>query len=111
MARVTPLTLDENNDETLDLTVTADTLIDPDQASFELVIKASASADDADGTTLTDADGITVTSTEPAKTIALTADIPASVLETPGTRFWRLDVIVSGKRGTAMYGPLRIRDL
>lgn len=111
MARVTPLTLDENNDETVDLTVTADALIDPNQATFELVIKASAAADDADGTTLTDEDGLTVTSTEPSKTIALTANIPASVLETPGTRFWRLDVIVDGKRGTAMYGPLRIRDL
>lgn len=111
MARVTPLTLDENNDETIDLTVTADALIDPDQATFELVIKAAPSADDADGTTLTGGDGLTVISTEPAKTIVLTANIPASVLETPGTRFWRLDVIVDGKRGTAMYGPLRIRDL
>jgi hypothetical protein len=111
VARVTPLTLDENNDETIDLTVTADVTIDPAQATFELYIKTSATEDDADGTKLTDGDGLTVTSTEPAKTIALTADIPASALATPGTRFWRLDVIVDGKRGTAMYGPLRIRDL
>ena len=111
MADVVPLAVNERNDPTIDLTVTADTPIDPATATFELYIKASADTDDADGTKLTRGDGLTVTSTSPARTIVLTADIPASLLDTPGTRWWRLDVIVSGKRGTAMYGPLKIRDL
>jgi hypothetical protein len=111
MTSVVPLTVNERNDPTIDLTAMASSLIDPDQASFEMVIKASKDADDSDGLVLTVGDGLTVISTEPAKAIDLVAEIPASALEDPGTRFWRLDVIVGGKRGTAMYGPLRIRDL
>jgi hypothetical protein len=105
-----PLTLDQGNDETVDLTVIGSSAIDPDQAVFEFYIKDSAETAD-DAPLLTGGAGLTVVSTEPATTIALTAEVPASALATPGTRFWKLDVIVGGKRRTAMYGPLRIRDL
>lgn len=111
MTSLVPLTLNERNDPTVDLTASASSPIDPAQATFEMYIKDSETTDDGDATVITVGNGLTIISTEPAKTIDLTAEIPASELNTPGKRFWRLDVIVSGKRGTVMYGPLRIRDL
>jgi hypothetical protein len=112
MARLLPLTLNEDNDETVDLTVTSNVFLTVADCTFELVIKASADADDEDGTVLTVGDGITVVTTAPtATTVALTATVPAADLAAPGRLFWRLDLLVGGQRHTALYGPLTIRNL
>lgn len=112
MARLLPLTLNEDNDETVALTVTSPVTLTVADCTFELLIKASADADDGEATTLTVGAGLTVdTTAATATTIALTAAVPASDLAAPGRRFWRLDLLLSGARHTCLYGPLTIRDL
>ncbi len=112
MATLKPLTLNESNDETVDLTITSPVSLTLADCSYELLIKASADADDDDATVLTVGDGLTVDTTAPAATsIDLTATIPAADLATPGRLFWRMDLLVGGARHTSMYGPLTIRDL
>jgi hypothetical protein len=110
MARLVPLTLNENNYETVHLTVTSDVLIDPATAVFEMLIKDSPDAADDDATVL-NGDAITVITTESAKVIYLDAEVPPTAIATPGERFWRLDVLIDDKPHAALYGPLTIRNL
>ncbi|MCW2915513.1 MAG: hypothetical protein JWN52_3581 [Actinomycetia bacterium] len=112
MARLLPLTLNEGNDETVALTVDAPVTLTLSACTFELFIKATADTADSSATKLTVGAGITIdTTAATARSIDLTAIVPAAALATPGKRFWRLDLLVSSARHTALYGPLTIRNL
>jgi hypothetical protein len=112
MARLLPLTLNERNDETVDLTADAPVDLTVAACTFELYIKATADTADSAATVLTVGAGLTVNTTAPtARSIDLTAVVPAADLASPGKLFWRLDLLVAGARHTALYGPLTIRNL
>lgn len=113
MSRLVPLTVDERNDEVIDLTATAPMLVTVAQCAFEMYIKASADVDDSDAlVVLTVGSGLTVvTDAITAKNIDLIAWVPGADLATPGELSWHLDILVSGERHTCMRGPLKIRNL
>lgn len=102
----------QNNDETVELTInTDDGPLDLETATaIELLIKPSKVTvdDDAAVVKLTLDDGDIDIVDAPAG--RCDASVPAGVLATAGKRWWRCDVIVSGDRKTALYGPLLIRD-
>lgn len=117
MATQAPLTLFENNDETLSLTITP---VDPDDdltmiTTLELYLKPQNCASDADPLVLvlTSANpNEIVINTQTASLIEAEAFIPASALLDPYDRFWRLDALnAAGERRTALYGPVDVVNL
>ncbi|WP_246267783.1 hypothetical protein [Nonomuraea typhae] len=107
------LTLIQVNDETVDLAITqhdSGAAQDLTGATVECYLKPTAqTADDGAGVTkLSTATGeITITS---AVGGTCQIAVPAAALTTAGTRWWRADVILSGKRRTCVYGPLHVVD-
>lgn len=116
MATEVPLTLHEDNDETIELTITpeqtGDTLAGV--TVVELYLKVDrCEADTASGVLkLTSANPaqILVTSFSASQIEAL-AFIPASALASPYDRFWRVDALAGATRRTAMYGDVTVIDL
>lgn len=103
------LTLYENNDEKLNLTITSNvvgfSLVGKDMEAF---VKASAATPDND-------DGVWVGTTDDGDIVIEDEDnayvmIPASAVTTTKT-FYRVDVLSGGLRKTAVYGTLRVVDL
>lgn len=116
MAVRRPLTLHQNNDETLILTITP---ADPSDdltvvTELQLFIKIDMCYADDDDTTLmlssTVGTQIAIISIA-ADEIRAEAFIPASALAAAYDRWWRVDALAPGGRRTAMYGPVTIVDL
>lgn len=115
MANNVSLTLNENNDEDILVSVTTNqpavgTKLDLTGVTVEAYLKKSASTSDTDPTTWkgTSASEITITD---AVNGALTVSIPAASITT-AMHWWRVDVIDSdSKRKTAVFGTVTVTDL
>ncbi len=116
MATLRPITLHEDNDETLLLTITPD---DPAEdltgvTSLELFLKPDNCTEDTAAGVLAlstaDATEMIITG-QTATQITAEAYIPASALSTPAGRFWHVDGLNATKRRTAMYGPVSVVNL
>lgn len=109
------LVLNERNDETINLTLLQPDGITPydlTSAEVDFYIKPSAASEDTDIDVIklsTTGGGVVVTS--PPTAGLATVTIPTVDLQTPATRFWRVDVIAGGQKKTAMFGLLQINDL
>lgn len=116
MATEVEITLHENNDETLNITITpVDVTEDLTSISvLELYLKEDSCFSDSDAElvlTSADASEINITS-QTASEIVAEAFIPASALTSPYDRFWRLDALnAGGDRQTALYGPVVVINL
>lgn len=116
MASNVPLSLNENNDEDIALTITtnvptAGTALNLTGDTLEVYLKTGASTADTDPSTFKGSTGtgeIVVTS---AIGGLATVSLPhAAVLTT--VKFWRVDVINgSGLRKTAVFGAVTVLDL
>lgn len=109
------LTMHEDNDETLDVVLTAE---NGDNLSavtaLELILKPdTCEGDSGEGVLVLSSTDITEIDilTQSATTITATAYIPASALAAPYGRVWRLDTRTGVLRRTAMYGPVTVIDL
>lgn len=111
MATYLELELPQLNDPDVELTLTsAGAPLDLSTASaLELFLKPHRTTLDTDLTVtkLTLGAGLTVTDSSGGVCVA---SIPAAALAVAGVRWWRLDAVISGKRRTAMYGPLKVAD-
>lgn len=116
MATRQNLTLRENNDETIALTITAEvsgydlTAV----TRLEFYLKVDACYTDDDPATLL------LSSTHPAEmvivsqdasTITATVQVPASALTGSYDRFYHLDALTDALRRTALYGQVTVVDL
>lgn len=115
MASRIRLTLREDNDETLFLTITRDLASDDLTVvtTLQLYLKDDSCQPDSAALVLTSAipAQIQITS-QTAAQITATAFIPASALADPYDRVWRVDGLDgTGRRRTAMYGPVTVVDL
>lgn len=117
MATEVDLTLHENNDETLALTITPEDISEDltTITTLELYLKQQECTSDTDPLTLflssdnpAEIDILTQTPSE----ITASAFIPAAALADPYDRFWRLDALnAGGDRRTAMFGDVDVRNL
>ena len=109
------LTLYEDNDEIIDLTITGAAGDDLSVVTaVEVVIKPDVceSDDDDDALVLSSDDAAEITiNTQTSTEITATAYVPASALALPYPRVWRADALVGSLRRTAMYGPVTVVDL
>lgn len=110
MPRQRDLTLYQGNSDTLTLSVTADDTglpLDLTGASdIKMVVKASADATDASGTTLSKLTGeISIVSAAAGTAIVA---VPSSLTAAAGPFWYRVDVLPGPK--TALYGTLYVRD-
>lgn len=105
------LELMQGNDEIVEHTVsTATGPLDLTTATaIEMFIKPSKATADTDPTVtkLTLTSGITIVDASAGR---CDAAVPAAALATAGVRWWRLDLVISADRKTAMFGPVLIRD-
>lgn len=115
MANNVGITLNENNDEDIDIVVTTNqpadgTIVDLTGLTLEAFLKTSAQVGDADPTTWK---GSTVTSeitlTDPTNGKA-SISIPSTAVITT-MHWWRVDVISGGKRKTGAFGSVAVVDL
>lgn len=117
MASRVELTLYENNDETVTMTITATDATDDLQliTELELYLKTSPRYTDTDPSTLFLTSlypGEINITTHTATQIVAEAFIPGSVLTAPYDRFWHVDGLTAGgDRRTAIYGPVDIVNL
>lgn len=109
MATYMELAVDQGTDPDIALAVTEDGEVAELGAAeaIELYLKPhrTTADDDPAVTVLTVGDGITLTGSGTA-----TATIPAAAIATAGYMWWRLDVVMSGRRRTAIDGLLLVRD-
>lgn len=114
MATYQELTVYEANDETLSLALTSPddgTAYDLTGAGLELVLKTSVDELDSDPDTViisTDTGGIVI---DDATGGLATVTVQRGELQIPGDLVWRLDVVRSGTRRTAVYGSLHVVNL
>jgi hypothetical protein len=106
------LTLDQSTDPTVDFVVTEEGTgdepgppLDLTGTTVEMLIKPHARTDDDDPSVFT----LPVTITDAAAGECETA-VPAAALAIAGARWWRLDILASGQRRTAIRGVLWVRD-
>lgn len=102
------LSVVENNDVlfTLDLTDNG-VPFDITAYTVSIVLKSAEAAADNTGTTFTTSNGLTVVS---AKLGQVTWALPHTSTTTPGTQWWRCDVVdVSSNRTTVMMGNLVVQ--
>lgn len=115
MATQQAITLNENNDENVIVTITTNqpsvgTALDLTGKSIEAYLKAGAATPDTDGSTWKGSTTLgTVVVNDAAGGVAELL-IPAASITTSMT-WWRVDVIASGKRKTAVFGPVTVTDL
>lgn len=111
-----PITLAENNDETLLLTITRKYATDDltTVTAVEVYLKTDQCQDDGAAGVLrlssTDPSELVVTSMT-ADAITAEAYVPAAATTPPYDRWWHADVLAGAARRTAMYGPVQIIDL
>jgi hypothetical protein len=108
------LTLNESNDEDIEVTLTTNkpapgTALDLTGKTLEAYLKPSAATADADGSVWkgTSAAEITITDAVGGKA---TIAAPGSAVQTT-KKWWRIDVLNAGKRKTALYGDVAVTDL
>lgn len=116
MATEMALTLHQNNDETIDVEITSDSLSGDLSlvTRLEVVIKPSACDvdDSAYATTLsTDVPTQIAITAQTATQIDATIYIPATALAEPYNRWWRMDAFVGANVRTALYGRAIVVDL
>lgn len=110
------VTLYESNDETMDIVVYEEPEFDGQPlvvqdltgATIEVYVKPTKETDDDDPGNLllsTQTSGIVVTDAENG---AATVTFPDNI--TPGTHWWKVDVILNGQRKTACSGTFMIED-
>jgi hypothetical protein len=115
MATSAPLTLNENNDEVVRVTITtnqpsAGTPLDLTGMTLEAFVKPSAATSDIGaGVWKGTSTGGDITVTDAANGKVAIAIPAASVTTSQG--WWRLDVLSGALRKTAAYGPLTVVDL
>lgn len=114
MANQSDLALNENNDETVNVTITTNqptpgTVLNLTGASLEAFLKVSPSTSDTDPGTWKGVSPTDITITDAANGKASVV-IPGSAV-TASKGWWRLDVILSSKRKTAVYGTVTVKDL
>ncbi len=112
MANRRALELLQRNDESVQLTITAETTGDPQDltgATVEAYFKTSAEAADTTATVLSTVTGEIVVQSPASAGIALMT-VPQGLVTDAGESWWRTDVVAGGKRKTAMYGPFIVRD-
>lgn len=116
MATNSPITLNENNDEDVIVTITtnqptAGTIENLTGMTVEVYLKLSAATSDTDVSTWKGSSATTgVTMTDPTNGI-VTLNLPALAVQTI-VKWYRVDVISSGgKRKTAVYGTVAVNDL
>lgn len=115
MANEVDITLNENNDEGVKVTITtnvptAGTALDITSMSLEAYLKPTASTADTDSSVWKGTSGggqITVTDAPNGKA---TVSIPASAV-TLTQGWWRCDVLSGGLRKTAVYGKVSVNNL
>ncbi|MFC3454001.1 hypothetical protein [Amycolatopsis speibonae] len=115
MATNQPITLNENNDENVKVTITTNvptdgTTLDLTGKTVEAYLKPTKASADNDaaawkGSTATT--GVTITDAANGKA---TVSIPAANITTT-QGWWRVDVLSSGLRKTAVYGTVTVVDL
>jgi hypothetical protein len=115
VAALIALTLHENNDETVVVTLTPvgdDDLSTVDAVQFVMKPDSCESDDDDDALVLTSVvpDEITITA-QSAQQITAEVYVPAAALQGPYGRTWRLDALTGDLRRTALYGPVTVIDL
>lgn len=115
MATSQAISLNENNDENVKVTITTNvptdgTALDLTGKTVEAYLKPSKATADSDpavwkGSTATS--GVTVTDAANGKA---TVSIPAASITTTQA-WWRVDVLSGGLRKTAIYGTVTVVDL
>ena len=115
MATSQTISLNENNDENVKVVVTTNvptdgTVLDISAKTVEAYLKPSKGTADTDpavwkGSTATT--GVTITDGPNGH---CTVSVPAASVTTTMT-WWRVDVLSSGLRKTAIYGPVTVVDL
>jgi hypothetical protein len=109
------LTLNENNDEDVIVTIKTNvpvdnTVLNLTGTTVEAFLKQSASISDTDASTWKGSSaGSGVALTDPTNGIC-TVSIPAASVLT-SMHWWRVDVISAGKRKTAVFGAVSVQDL
>lgn len=117
MATKADITLVENNDQIIAVTISPDDPGDDltDVTGLELYLKTNPTFADDDPTTLvlTSADSSEISiDTQTATSITARAFVPASALVDPYDRFWHLDAIgAASSRRTALYGAVDVINL
>ena len=116
MATMAPLTLNQDNDEVIDLVITPVAATDDLSlvTELEFYLKPSQCTADTDAavTVLTSSDPAQITITPQSSTqIVAIVYVPAASLLEPYDRWWRVDAYVGTTRRTAMYGPVTVVDL
>lgn len=115
MATLVDLTMHENNDEVVAVTLTASGSENLGEVTaLEFVLKPSTceSDADADALVLTSAPGQGITIlTQSATTITAEVAVPAAALAETYERAWRLDALTGTARRTALYGTVTVIDL
>ena len=115
MATSQAINLNENNDENVNVAITTNvpsvgTILNLTGLTVEAYLKQSATTADSDGTTWkgsTVSGEVTITD---AVNGLVSVAIPASVVQ--DTKKWyRVDVLSSGKRKTAVYGAVTVVDM
>lgn len=115
MASNVSISLNENNDEAIKVTITtnvpvAGTALDITGMSLEAYLKPTASTADTDGAVWKGTSGggqITITDAPNGKA---TISVPASAV-TLTQGWWRCDTVSGGLRKTAVYGVLSVVNL
>jgi hypothetical protein len=109
------LTLFEDNDETITLTIlpgTSGSLAGV--TGLEFVLKPTDCVSDSSEDALvltTEPDGGIVIDSQSADEITATVTLPAAALADPYDRVWRVDALTGASRRTAIYGPVTVVDL
>lgn len=112
MAAYTPLTWLQANPATVKITVTDDDTAEPvdltDAIDIRMYVKASRETDDGNATVLSLTGGqVTVTDAVAGRAMV---KAPASLTETAGLRWYRVDLTTADGPMTTAYGELRIED-
>jgi hypothetical protein len=109
------ITLNENNDENVIVTITtnqpiAGTALNITGKTIEAYLKVSAATSDTDGSTWKGSTALSTVTINDGPGGTAEVLIPAASITT-SMGWWRVDVITSGKRKTAVYGPVTVTDL
>jgi hypothetical protein len=109
------LTLNENNDEVVKLTITNADTGAPYPLTGGVVVnmylKTTENTPDSDPSTVTlSSSGGQITITDANNGICQAA-VPATALAVSGAKWWRADVVGPGGKKTASYGNLNVRPL
>jgi hypothetical protein len=112
MAQAVNITLNEFNDETINLAITNNSVaFNLTGYGLQALLKTAPGISDTDPSTLLLSTGNgAITVTNNAGGLA-TLVIPHANLQNTNFAFWRVDITISGTQATAMYGTIAMRAL